>query len=104
MNEWLWLIVAVVVTFLLLSTLHWMPQRKLFGRITRYISGVSCLFVGYALWRLPLGDWQTPIGMAVIIIAGGLAVIGAYEWDEITKNGRKVKKIEAINESLKDKR
>jgi membrane protein implicated in regulation of membrane protease activity len=101
MNEWYWLIVAAVITALLLLTLHFAPQRRKLSQTDRYIAGVACLWLGYAVWRLPLGDWQTPIGLAVIIIAGGLAVLGGYEWDDITKDNRKVEKTEATDDRLK---
>ena len=100
MNQWAWLVVAGCITFLMLGGLHWMPQRKPLGRIGRYVGGVACLFVGFCIWRLPLGDWQTPLGLAIIIAAGGVAVIGAYEWDEITKDRRKVEKVESTDEGL----
>ena len=101
MNEWPWLIVATVLTFLLLAALHWMPQRRKLGRLTRYICGVACLFAGFATWRLPLGDWQSVLGLAAIVIVGGLAVMGAYTWDDITKDRRKVEKVESTDDQLR---
>ena len=100
MTELALLAVGAGVSAFLLAVGHWIPKPSPMRTIPRYIYGVGCLLLGFALWRLPLGDWQTVAGLAVIIAAGGGAVIAAYGWDVVILAIRKVDAIEAIDDEL----
>ena len=85
MNEWLYLTAGVVLPILLLAVAHWLLDklpRKL-PRLWAYRIGVFCLWCGFALWRLLLGDWITPLGLGLICLAGGSAVAGFYWVDDL---------------------
>ena len=84
MREWLYLLPGIVLTTLLLAVAHWMfrRERKL-PRLWAYRVGVACLWAGFALWRLLLLDWITPLGLLSIVIVGGQAVVGFYWVDDL---------------------
>ena len=78
MNEWLYLIPAVTLPVLLLAVAHWFPWVRTLPRLWAYRIGTACLWSGFALWRFLVGDWKTPLGLAVICLVGGSAV--AFYW------------------------
>ncbi len=98
--DWL-LVAAALFAGLVLALSHWVPLLNTPGVVKRYIFGVTTLWLAFCLWRLPRGDWQTPAGLAVIIIIGGGAVLAAYFWDEYVTARRKADKAEALDDSLR---
>ena len=88
MTEWLYLLPGIVLTVLLLAVAHWFPWIRRLPRMWAYRIGVACLWSGFALWRLLLSDWQTPLGLLGLCLIAGFAV-ATYYWidaqvDEIT--------------------
>ena len=85
MKEWLFLIAGCSLPVLLLAVAHWLfrnlPRRL--PRLWAYRIGVFCLWTGFALWRLLLGDWQTPLGLGMICLVGGSAVTAFYWLDDL---------------------
>lgn len=86
------------VTILLLTTGHWMPWTL--SRIQAYIYGTVAIWIGFTIWRLPLGDWLTPLGFLVISILGGVTVKLAYSTDYVVKRMRQAEMHEAIDDEL----
>ena len=82
MQEWLYLIPGVVLAVLLLAVAHWFPWLRKLPRMWAYRIGVACLWSGFALWRLLLGDWQTPLGLLALSLVAGCAVASYYWIDE----------------------
>lgn len=105
MNEWLFLIPAVTLPVLLLAIAHWFPWVRKLPRLWAYRIGVFCLWCGYALWRLLLGDWVTPLGLAAICLVAGYAVACFY-WidDQLDGIGRDARKAQRGERMLDDDR
>ena len=82
MNEWLYLIPGCSLPVLLLAVAHWFPWVRRLPRMWAYRIGVFCIWCGFALWRLLLGDWLTTIGLAVICLVSGFAVASFYWLDD----------------------
>jgi len=98
--DWLLLAGATVFAALVLVVSHWVPLLNTPGVLKRYIFGVTTLWLAFALWRLPQGDYWTPLGLALIVIVGGGAVMAAYFWDEYVQARKKAEKAEAVDDGL----
>ena len=83
---------GAMLTLLLLAVGHWFPWPKRLTRIQAYIYGVSCITLGFSLWRLLNGDWLTTVGLWLMAIGGGIVVIAAYWIDDLTIRLRKADK------------
>lgn len=103
MNEWLLLIPAVALPVLLLAVAHWFPWLRQLPRLWAYRIGVACLWCGFALWRLLLGDWVTSVGLAVICLVCGCAVAFYYWIDaQVDAIGRAMHQAELGERMLDD--
>ena len=74
---------GMLVTMLALGVGHWFPWVRRLTRIEAYVYGGASLWLGFAVWRLLNGDWETIVGMLAIDVAGWVAVVGAYRLDEV---------------------
>ena len=81
--EILTLAFGLTVTVLSLAAGHWAPWRL--SRLQCYVYGTGAIWLGFAIWRLPLGDWYTPVGFAILAVGGGAATWLAYGVDGIAK-------------------
>lgn len=91
---------GALLSVLLLAILHWFPWVRRLPRLTCYKLGVAAIWLGFATWRGLAGDWITPLGLAMIVVAGGLAVIGAYRIDDVVQRLRQAQMAEAIDRDL----
>src|SRR5262245_39425494 len=73
------------LTSLLLLVEHWFPWKRFLGqelhRLTAYTIGVSTIYAGFFLTCFLVGDLRSAWTLAVIIIASGLTVYGAWYVD-----------------------
>ena len=69
-------------------------------RIQSYGYGTVAIWIGFAIWRLPVGDWLTPIGLLVLAVLGGITVWLAYSADYVVKRLRQAEMHEAIDDEL----
>lgn len=83
---------GVLLTVLVLGIGHWFPWIHRLSRIQTYIYGVSTILAGFTTWRLLNRDWQTPVGLLTIAVAGGAAVVGAYWIDDLVLRVRQAEK------------
>ena len=99
---WRWgtLAVGMLVTALALGVGHWFPWVRRLRRIEAYVYGGCSLWLGFAVWRLLNGDWETIIGMLAIGISGWLAVVGAYRLDEVVRRIRQAHNAEVVDDEL----
>jgi len=99
---WRWGTVGIgmVLTGLLLAVGHWFPWVRRLTRIEAYMYGGTSLLLGFATWRLFNGDWETPLGMLAIDLAGWGAVAGAYKLDEVVRRIRQARSAEAVDDEL----
>ena len=95
------LAIATVITVLALATEHWFPYVAKLARLQAYTAGTLTLWAGYSLWRLLNGDWQTPLGLAVICGSGGVTVIVGYRIDKWVKKIRQADMAEKADGTLK---
>ena len=72
---------GLTVTVLALAVGHWAPWNL--SRLLRYVYGTGALWLGFAIWRIPTGDWMTPAGFAVLAVVGGGATWLAYGIDSL---------------------
>jgi MFS family permease len=91
MQNWSGLIIGVVLTALLLAIGHWFPWLDRNRRIRNYSYGTASIIAGFAVWRLPAGDWVSVVGLLLIAIVGGLVVIGAHEADRTQQQIRQAR-------------
>ncbi len=94
----LFLAAGTAITALILTTGHWMPAKM--SRLGRYAYGVSAIITGFAIWRIPLGDWQTPAGLLLISMVGGAAVWAAYKADHVKIRMSQAAKAESVDDEL----
>lgn len=81
------MVIGLALTVVLLLAGHWFPWFRFIGRklprLLAYTYGVAAIWIGFFTWRyLGLGDIETPLGLAILCIAGGISVIIAYKIDE----------------------
>lgn len=78
-------IAGVAFTVLLLIIGHWFPWQEWLGRpigrLWAYTYGTATLWLGFTIWRAWHGDLTTPLGLGLICLTGGLAVVGIYRFD-----------------------
>jgi len=79
---------GAVLAGLLLAVGHWFPWVRRLGRVPAYVYGVVPLWLGFGLWRILNGDWLTVVGLALIAVAGGATVVGAYWVDGVVERVR----------------
>jgi len=91
-------VAGAVIACLLLTTGHWMPWQL--SRIWAYVYGVASLWIGFAIWRLPVGDWLTPAGFLVLAVVGGAVVKLAYTTDSITREVREARMRRAVDDDI----
>ena len=104
MNEYwplLSLGIAMTITALALAVEHWFPYVGRLARLQAYTVGTVTLWMGFSLWRLMNGDWQTPLGLAAICATGGLTVIVGYKIDHWVKRIRQAGMAEDADGTLK---
>jgi len=98
MKEWLYLTPGLALTVLLLAVAHWMFLKLPLPlpRLWAYRIGVSCIWSGFALWRLLMGDWVTVVGLFALCVVSGAAVASFYwidyQLDTITEKFHKADK------------
>jgi len=88
------------ITILLLTTGHWMPWQL--TRIQAYIYGTVSILIGFAVWRLPLSDWLTPLGLLIIALLGGATVKLAYTTDSITREVREARMRRRVDDAREE--
>jgi len=98
--RWATLAVGMLVTALALGMGHWFPWVKRLTRIEAYVYGGSSLWLGFAVWRLLNGDWETVVGMLAVDVAGWAAVVGAYKLDGIVRRIRQAHNAEVVDDEL----
>ena len=89
-------VAALILAFLHLASIHWSDSGKRPKRLVAYGCGTMALWIAFATWRLANGDWWTPIGLAIIDLAGGLAVILSYREDERAEKRERERKEAAL--------
>jgi len=94
------LVAGIVLSALVLLVMHWFPWPDGLSRLGAYALGVIALLLGFSLWRLLLGDWQTPAGLAIISASGGIVVVTAYKIDHYVVRIRAASKAEATDDEL----
>lgn len=94
------LMAGVVLTVLLLLVGHWLKWPRRLGKIQAYSYGTLSIWLGFATWRGLGGDWVTPAGLAVIVVAAGIAVKGAYVYDSVTLRWRQAERAERADDDL----
>jgi len=81
---------GAVLTSGLLMIGHWIPLPGKNGKlpssvvnlIARYIYGVLSIWLGVLVWLGLLGQVMIAVGVLGICIAGGVAVVIGYWWDD----------------------
>ena len=106
MQEWLYLLPGITLAVLLLAIAHWFPWIRRLPRMWAYRIGVACLWCGFALWRLLLGDWVTTLGLLALCLVAGFAV-ASYYWidaqvDQITDAFNRAEKGNVMLERMLD--
>lgn len=85
MNVWIWhIVVTAIMTCLIELVLHYLPWRMLLGRDLGRVASYSLGVLGLiAPWSVLAWPWssQAVIALWSAVIAGGLAVAGAYTLD-----------------------
>ena len=76
-SEWFFIGLAAVITLEMLA--HWFPVNL--PQLLTYAVGSALVWVGFALWRIPIGDTETPLGLLILYVAAGIAVYLAYGVD-----------------------
>jgi hypothetical protein len=83
----IWLAVGGILTTLILLVGHWFPWRDWLGReltrIEAYVYGTLAITLGFAVWRISIGDWITPAGLLLIDVASGAGVTASYLADRM---------------------
>ena len=92
------LVRGAIISSLLLTTGHWMPWQL--SRIQAYVYGVASLWIGFAVWRFPVGDWLTPVGFLVLALIGGAVVKLAYTTDSITREVREARMRRMVDDDI----
>ena len=81
------MVIAWTITVLSLLAGHWFRYPAELHYIPRYVIGVLCLNVPFAIWLLRQGyDWEILVALGGAVICGGLAVMAAYAWDWVLNN------------------
>lgn len=86
---------GTLLAMLILAVEHWFPWVCRLPRVQAYVWGVAALWVGFAAWRLLVGDWQSPAGLLIIAVAGGATVVLVYKIDDWVLAVRQAGKAEA---------
>lgn len=94
------LAIGASISTLILAASHWFPTLQRLTRIQAYIIGTVTLWIGFFVWRVLVGDTWTPIGLAIIDLAGGFTVIAAYGHDSNINAHRRVRMIERNDDQL----
>jgi hypothetical protein len=94
------LILGGAVTVFLLLVGHWAPWVSRLPRVKAYSYGTFSIWVGFALWRMFNRDWQTAVGLLLIVGLAGATVLVAYRIDRVTLAVRQAKKAEAGDAEL----
>lgn len=100
MPDNLTLALAAVIGTLLLAVLHWFPYVRRRSRLQAYATGCAAIWLAFTIWRALHGDWQTPLGLLVIIASGGSAVILGYRIDHWTRRIRQAERAEESDDEL----
>ena len=74
---------GIGLTVLLLLVGHWFPWPSRLPRLWAYAYGVLSIGAGIALWLGVSGQYTVLAGIVVIALAGGIAVVLAYQVDGI---------------------
>lgn len=91
---------GTILTMLLLLVGHWLNWPRRLGRLQAYVYGTICLWLGFATWRGLGGDWVSPAGLAVIVVAAGMVVKGAYVYDDVVLRWRQAERAERADDDL----
>ena len=73
------------LTVLLLLVGHWFPWPRPLSRLWAYAYGVGSILAGLAVWLLVSGQYVVMLGVALVAVAGGVAVVVAYQIDHIVR-------------------
>jgi len=76
---------GIGLTVLLLLVGHWFPWPSRLPRLWAYAYGCTSIGSGIALWLGVSGQWRVFAGIVSIGCAGGLAVILAYQVDNLVR-------------------
>lgn len=96
MNELSMFGIGLSITVLFLLVGHWFPWPRPLPRLHAYTYGVGAIIAGVAIWKIPQGDWVTPLGLVVMSAAAGFAVWFGYAVDSTVVRLRKADKAESV--------
>ena len=71
------------LTVLLLLVGHWFPWPRPLPLLWKYTYGTCSIVAGVAVWLLVSGQCAIMLGVTLITLAGGIAVIAAYQIDHV---------------------
>jgi hypothetical protein len=97
---WILLGAGALLTALLLAVFHWVPWLDPARLIRNYILGVAGIVAGFALWRLPQGDWLTVVGLLAITLVGGLVTLAVRGVDRVAQALRREEMAERCDDEL----
>jgi uncharacterized membrane protein len=79
--------IVAIVSVLIQVCLHWFPWRPALGkelpRVSAYILGVAGMMIPFSVLLVVWNEWMTLIGLWVVILASGLAVVLVYAIDSL---------------------
>ena len=87
---------GIGLTVLLLLVGHWFPWPSRLPRLWAYAYGCAGIGAGIALWLGASGQYTVLAGILSIGIAGGIAVVLAYQVDNLVlliRMGRRAERL-----------
>jgi len=91
---------GALLTALVLAVEHWFPWVQRLPRVQAYVWGVAAILLGFTVWRVLNHDWQTPAGLLIITVVGGVTVVGAYRIDGMVRLARQGHKAAGCDDEL----
>lgn len=77
--------IGLALTTLLLLVGHWLPKPRDLHPIIRYTAGVAAILVGAGWWLASSGLAEVALGLALLALAAGIAVLLAYGYDAMRR-------------------
>jgi hypothetical protein len=79
--------IVALVSALIQISLHWFPWRAALGRelprVSAYILGVAGMMIPFSVLLAAWAEWMALIGLWVVILSSGLAVVIVYAIDSL---------------------
>lgn len=98
--SWFGLLAGTVLTALLLAVGHWFPWLDRERKLRNYSYGTVCLILGFAVWRILVGDVLSVLGLVVIALIGGAVVALAYWMDDVVRSQRQARMAEEADDDI----